>query len=152
MNKELELALKTSIAVGITLTLGKLLKIDSLFYAGIASAICSQIEMKESIRAGIGRIYGTIVGAILGVSCFYFFPRNIISMTIGIFIIVYTSYKYLKTAQANIASIVFLGIMLEIKPNETPIYYFFHRVLDTSLGVMIAIFVSNFRLISNKRV
>jgi len=31
MIKELELALKTSIAVGLTLTLGKLLKIDSLF-------------------------------------------------------------------------------------------------------------------------
>jgi len=73
-------------------------------------------------------------------------------MTIGVFVIVYTSYKYLKTAQANIASIVFLGIMLEIKPNETPIFYFFHRVIDTSLGVVIAIFVSNFRLLSSKRV
>lgn len=145
MSKERELAIKVATAVGITLIVGKLLKIDSLFYAGIAAAICAQIETEKTMKAGIGRIYGTIVGAILGVICFYFFPNNIITIVIGIFIIVYVSYKYLKTAQANIAAIVFLGIMLQIKPEETPLYYFFHRVIDTSLGVVIAVLVSDFR-------
>lgn len=147
MNKELELAFKTSVAVGLTLLTGKLLKIDSLFYAGIAAAICSQIEYKESVKHGIGRIYGTIVGAVLGVTCYYYFPRSNLTITIGIFIIVFISYKYLKTSQANIAAIVFLGIMLEISPSKTPLFYFFNRVLDTSLGVVIAVFVSNIRLV-----
>lgn len=146
MNKELELALKTSASVGLSLLVGKLLKIDSLFYAGIAAAICSQIEYKDSVKQGIGRIYGTIVGAILGVTCFYYFPRNNLTITLGIFVIVFLSYKYLKVAHANIASIVFLGIMLEINPSKTPLFYFFHRVLDTSLGVVIAVFISNIRL------
>lgn len=143
MTKELELAIKTSISVGLSLLIGKVLKIDSLFYASIAAAICSQIEYKSSLKQGIGRVYGTIVGAILGVSFYYYLPRNIIAMAFGIFVIVYTSYKYLKTSQANIAAIVFLGIMLEIQPQKTPIFYFIHRVLDTSLGVVIAVFVSN---------
>lgn len=147
MNKELELALKTSLAVGFSLITGKLLKVDSLFYTGIAAAICSQIEYRESIKHGIGRIYGTIVGASLGILCFYYLPNNFFTISLGIFIIVFVSYKYLKTAQANIASIVFLGIMLQITSSKTPILYFFHRVTDTSLGVVIAVFVSNIRLV-----
>lgn len=143
MTKELELAIKTGTAVGLSLLIGKILKIDSLFYASIAAAICSQIEYKSSLKQGIGRVYGTIVGAILGVSFYYYLPRNIIAMVFGIFIIVFISYKYLKTSQANIAAIVFLGIMLEIQPQKTPVFYFIHRVLDTSLGVVIAVFVSN---------
>lgn len=143
MTKELELAIKTSIAVGLSLFIGKLLKIDSLFYSSIAAAICSQIEYKSSLKQGIGRVYGTIVGAILGVSFYYYLPRNILAIGLGIFIIVFISYKYLKTSQANIAAIVFLGIMLEIQPQKTPVFYFIHRVADTSLGVVIAVFVSN---------
>lgn len=143
MTKELELAIKMSISVGLSLIIGKLLKIDSLFYAAIAAAICSQIEYKSSLKQGIGRIYGTIVGAVLGVSFYYYLPRNILAMVFGIFIIVFISYRYLKTSQANIAAIVFLGIMLEIQPQKTPVFYFIYRVMDTSLGVIIAVFISN---------
>lgn len=152
MRKELELALKTSLSVGLTLIIGKILNLHSLFYATIAAAICSQIEYKESVRAGIGRIYGTIVGAILGISCYYIFPRNTLTITIGIFVIVFLSYKYLKTAQANIASIVFLGIMLEISNEKTPVFYFFHRIIDTSVGVIVAVIIANLRFfLSNKQ-
>lgn len=149
MSNETQLAIKTGLSVGLTLFIGKILKIDSLFYAGIAAAICSQVEVKATMKQGLGRISGTIVGAFLGILIFYNLPHNVIVMGLGVTIIVYISYKYLKIAQANIASIVFLGILLENTHHLTPFLYFFHRVLDTSLGVVIAVFVSNIRLTKN---
>lgn len=149
MSNETQLAIKTGLSVGLALFIGKILKIDSLFYAGIAAAICSQVEVKATMKQGLGRISGTIVGAFLGILIFYNLPHNVVVMGTGVTIIVYISYKYLKIAQANIASIVFLGILLENTHHLTPFSYFFHRVLDTSLGVVIAVFVSNIRLTKN---
>ena len=143
MSNEMELALKTGGSVALTLIIGNIIKIDSLFYASIAAAICSQVEVKATMKNGLGRINGTIVGAFLGILMFYNFPHNSIVLGIGVTVIVFISYRYLKVAQANIASIVFLGIMLENTHHLTPFLYFFHRVMDTSLGVVIAILVSN---------
>lgn len=143
MSKEMELALKAGLSVGITLLIGKIFKIDSLFYASIAAAICSQVEYKKSFDAGLGRILGTIVGALIGCTFFYLLPKNEFFMGVGVFLIFYLTNKYIKFSQAAIGSVVFLGILLGIQPQKTPVGYFVHRVLDTSIGVVVALVISN---------
>jgi uncharacterized membrane protein YgaE (UPF0421/DUF939 family) len=152
--KELEKSIKTGISVGITIFLGRLLKIDSLFYAGIAAVICSQVDNIESIKTGRGRIYGTFIGASVGLLCYKYLPANPLILALGTCFIVYITKKYLKMSQSNIACIVFLGIMVNLQAGKTPDSYVVNRMIDTSLGVLVSIAVSHisfFKLNKNKK-
>jgi uncharacterized membrane protein YgaE (UPF0421/DUF939 family) len=140
--KEMEKSLKTGLSVVITVLLGKLFKIDSLFYAGIAAVICSQVDNIESIKVGIGRIYGTFIGALVGVIFYNYFADSILMLGIGCMIIVFITQKYLKMSQSNIACVVFLAIMVNID-GTNPDHYIIHRITDTTVGVIVSIIVSH---------
>lgn len=144
--KEIEKSLKTGLSVAITVILGKLFKIDSLFYASIAAVICSQVDNIESIKVGIGRIYGTFIGALVGVVFYNYFTDSILMLGIGCMIIVFITQKYLKMSQSNIACIVFLAIMVNID-GTNPDHYIIHRITDTTLGVVVSIVVSHLKLV-----
>ncbi len=144
--KVLEKSIKTGIAVGLTIFLGKIFKIDSLFFAGIAAVICSQVDNIESIKVGIGRISGTFIGALVGVLCYKYLPTNILVLALGTMFIVFVTNKYLKIGQSNIACIVFLAIMVNLQGDKTPNFYVINRVLDTSLGVVVSVLISQFKI------
>ncbi len=144
--KILEKSLKTGVAVSLTIFLGKLLKIDSLFFAGIAAVICSQVDNIESIKVGIGRISGTFIGALIGSLCYKYLPANFLVLGLGTMFIVFVTNKYLKIGQSNIACIVFLAIMVNLKGDKTPNFYVINRVLDTSLGVIVSVLISQLKI------
>lgn len=144
--KEIEKSIKTGLSVAITVMLGKVFKIDSLFYAGIAAVICSQVSNIDSIKVGIGRIYGTFIGALVGVVFYHYFSDNSLMLGLGCMVIMYITQKYLKMSQSNIACIVFLAVMVNIDGNE-PDHYITHRIIDTSLGVLVSVAVSHLNFI-----
>lgn len=144
--KVLEKSLKTGISVGLTILIGKILQIDSLFFAGIAAVICSQVDNIESIKVGVGRITGTFIGALVGTLCYKYLPANFIVLALGTMFIVFITNKYLKIGQSNIACIVFLAIMVNLNEDKTPNFYIINRVLDTSLGVVVSVLVSQFKV------
>lgn len=149
MRDSLRISIITAVSIFLTLFIGRLLGINSLFYAGIASAVVSQTCYKEVFRLGIKRIYGTIVGAGMGILFYNHLPQSITSFAVGIFIIVYICSEILK-APANMACIVFLAISTNLD-NISGEFYAIHRVLDTSLGVISALVVAFvFRTLEDK--
>jgi len=149
MTDSLRLAIITSGSIFITLFIGNMIGINSLFYASIAAAVVSQTCYKEVFKLGVKRIYGTIIGAGIGILFFNTFPRSIASYAVGIFIIVYICSGILKVP-ANMACIVFLAISTNLN-NISGEYYALHRVLDTSLGVVSAFGVTFvFRTLEDK--
>lgn len=149
MKDSLRISIITAVSIFITLFIGRLLGINSLFYAAIAAAVVSQTCYKEVFRLGIKRIYGTIIGAGMGILFYNHLPQSITSFALGIFIIVYICSEVLK-APANMACIVFLAISTNLD-NISSEYYALHRVLDTSLGVTSALVVAFvFRTLEDK--
>lgn len=142
----LEKSIKTGLSLGITISLGKLLNIESLFFAGIAAVICSQVKNIESIKVGIGRLYGTFIGAAFGIVFYKFFSASTFILTLGCTSIVFISQKFLKMSQSNIACVVFLAIMLNLEGKKDADYYALHRIFDTLLGVVVSIIVSHFKI------
>lgn len=144
--EELEKSIKTGLSLGITILIGNLLNIDSLFFAGIAAVICSQVKNIESIKVGIGRLYGTFIGASFGILFYEFFPANTLVLALGCTLIVFITQKFLKMSQSNIACVVFLAIMLNLEGKKDADYYALHRIFDTSLGVIVSIIVSHIKI------
>lgn len=142
MSDHLIKAIKSGLAVGMSLFLGQLFNIESLFFAAIAAVIATQPTGKATVKIGVGRVYSTLIGALAGGFFFAYVPMNPALMGLTIALLVFTCQGFLKMSQSNIASIVFLGILVNLDPQVAPADYVLHRTIDTSLGVIVAILVS----------
>lgn len=140
MKENLKISIMTGLSILLALYIGRDMGIDSLFYASIAAAVVAQNSHKEVFKLGIKRIYGTVVGAVIGIFFYYYLPHEFYSYALGIGIITYICSSILK-APANMACIVFMAMSLNIRDVSVD-YYAIHRILDTGIGVFSALSVA----------
>ena len=57
------LALAAALAVGIAILLALLLRLQAVYWAGISAFVCVQASHPQSLRKGVHRIIGTLLGA-----------------------------------------------------------------------------------------
>lgn len=141
--------IKTAIAVFISIVLSKLFKMEYPFYAAIAAIISMQSSVEESFKAGRNRMFGTFIGAVVGFACALISPGNAFVSAIGIVIVIYICNLLKWKESSSIGGVVFLAIMLNLKGNS-PLWYSINRLLDTFLGIIVAITV-NYFIIPPKR-
>ncbi|CEN92754.1 membrane protein [[Clostridium] sordellii] len=132
--------IKTGIAVMICLLLGKFL-VQKLFYCAIACVISVQDTVKGSMKVGLNRVKGTIVGGIIGFLFALIQPGEPVLCGIGIMLTIYTC-NMLKISSVVVSCVTFLAIHLGVG-TYNPAYYSIHRVIDTSVGVIIGV-VTNY--------
>jgi uncharacterized membrane protein YgaE (UPF0421/DUF939 family) len=135
-------ALSVGTAVAICIMLTNRLSFDSPFYSSIAAIITMQIDYKQSFVKGILRVLGTVMGAVLAMFLVALSINNPIIIGLGITSIVYITKRFSIKGIANVAGIVFVAIMFNIRPSTTPLNYAMFRVVDTFLGVMSSTVVS----------
>ncbi|MHB8074210.1 FUSC family protein [Desulfosporosinus fructosivorans] len=132
--------IKTGIAVALCIWIAQLLKFEYPFYSAIAAVIAMQATIEGSLRAGIQRMKGTIVGAVTG----YVFALAMVNSPwwtgLGL-IVTMTIVKFMKWPEAmNIASIVFIAISVQL--TGKPLDYAVNRIIDTALGIIVAYLVN----------
>lgn len=135
--------IKTAIAVCICILISKLLKMEYPFYAAIAAIVTMQNSVTGSYKAGRQRILGTFVGALVGMVCASIQRGSAIVSALGIIIVIYFCNKLKWNKSTSIACIVFTAIMLNIG-NKAPFLYAFNRLLDTFIGINVALIVNHF--------
>lgn len=135
--------IKTAIAVFISIILSKLFKMEYPFYAAIAAIISMQSSVEESFKTGRNRMLGTSIGAAVGFVCALINPGNAFVSAIGIVIVIYLCNLIKWKEASSIGGVVFLAIMLNLKGNN-PLWYSINRLLDTFLGIIVAIAVNYF--------
>lgn len=134
--------IKTAISVFVCIAILKLFTNSSPFYACIASIITMQSTVESSIETGFNRMTGTIIGALVGV-IFSYIPFNHMVITgAGIVIVIYLTTMLKKKESVSIACIVYLAIMVNIK-ETTPLIYSSLRVLETFLGITVAVIINS---------
>jgi uncharacterized membrane protein YgaE (UPF0421/DUF939 family) len=131
--------IKTGIAVMICILLGKYL-VQKLFYCAIACVISVQDTVKGSMKVGLNRVKGTIVGGIIGFLFALIQPGEPILCGLGVMLTIYVC-NMLKINSVVVACVTFLAIHLGVG-TYNPAYYSFHRVIDTSVGVIIGVVVN----------
>lgn len=134
--------IKTGIAVIICVLMGNLF-LDNTFFAVIACVISMQNTVKASLRSGMNRISGTIIGGIIGFIFASISPGNSILCGLGIMSIIYICNLLGIAPCTNVACVTFSAIQLGVG-TASPIEYSVHRVIDTSAGVLIGILVNYF--------
>lgn len=132
--------IKTGIAVMICVLIGNLF-LDNAFFAVIACVISMQNTVKASLKTGINRISGTIVGGIVGFIFALISPGNPILCGLGIMTTIYVCNLLGLRLGTNVACVTFSSIQLAVG-TANPIEYSLHRVIDTGVGVLIGIIVN----------
>lgn len=128
-----------------------ILKREDPMFACIAAIIVMQSTVADSVSIGKSRIYGTAMGAFVGLAflglnlCLPYKWFNIILCTVGVIALIYVCNILKLQNAASISVITFLVIMISIGHNS-PFLYAFNRLLDTGIGIVVSLTVN--RLIS----
>lgn len=135
--------IKTALSVGICIILLRMLKFDSAFYACIAAVITMQTTVENSFKTGKNRLIGTTIGTIIGIIFSYIAPHSTILTVIGISLIIYITNILHENKSTNIACVVFLAIMINLK-NISPLHYGINRFIETAIGIIVAVIVNRY--------
>jgi uncharacterized membrane protein YgaE (UPF0421/DUF939 family) len=137
--------IKTAIAVFICVIVSKIFRFEYPFYVAIAAVIAMQSSVADSFKAGKNRMLGTFIGALIGLFMALIKPGNAFLIGIGIVIVIYLCNLLKWKDSISIACIVFAAIMLNLK-EENPWLYSLNRLIDTFVGIGIAVLVNYFIL------
>jgi uncharacterized membrane protein YgaE (UPF0421/DUF939 family) len=125
------------------------------FLACTAAVICMQDSMEKSFKSGRNRLAGTGIGALLGMIFLYidaFFGNAylvIAMIALGVVVLIATCNLLGLKDSIVIGCVVFLIIALEQTGND-PLISSVQRLLDTAVGVVIAIGINHFVKNPNK--
>ncbi len=148
---------KTSLAVFCCLFLKEFIGETGVIQAAISAMICMKATQTDTIKTGVVRIIGTIIGGSIGY--IYLLLQNVIHLsadwevwihyiTIPIFIIVCIYLCNLLKVQdaSTICSVVFLLVVLGFVDGSKieTINYVVLRVVATLLGIVITMLINRF--------
>ncbi len=143
---------KTALAVFLSFTFSHFRSADALpFYSAIAAIICTKNDVNESIEIGLNRILGTFIGGFVGFLYLLFVKKNLtneienyflLSVIMAFLIWIVSSME--KPNAISIMCIVLASVSINhAGENFGAIDFAVNRVLDTLVGVVIAILVNS---------
>jgi uncharacterized membrane protein YgaE (UPF0421/DUF939 family) len=142
--------IKTALSVFICLLFFEAINRDKALFACMAAVMCVQNTIEDSMKIGISRIIGTIIGGLSGALILYivntFFDDRILIIIIplGIMILIKLCVTIKMKQAVSICCIVFLVITISMNHEEGYILYTYNRVLDTTIGILIALLVNKY--------
>lgn len=132
--------IKSGIAVTLCVMAGKYI-VQNPMYSVVGCIISMQDTVSGSLKSGFNRIKGTIIGGIIGFLMLLIKPGDPILCGIGVITTIYICNILKLNTAIVVANVTFASIYLGVIDND-PAIYSFHRVLDTSIGVMTGIGVN----------
>ncbi len=133
--------IKTALAVTLCIIISKLFNVTTAFYACIAAVISMENTVSYSYRAGLNRMLGTILGALVGLIFSLIRPGNALLAGLGIVIVIALCNQFKWKKSITIACTVFCIIMVNLN-GRNPLEYSIVRALDTLLGIVVSIVVN----------
>ncbi len=115
--------------------------VENPMYAGVACLVSIQDTVKGSVKLGLNRMKGTILGGIIGFICILISPGNALLCGLGSMATIYGCTALNIKSGIIVSSVTFLSIHLGVI-TSTPLEYSIYRVLDTSIGVIIGIIIN----------
>lgn len=148
--------IKTSLSVFICLLLFESINRENSIFACIAAVICMQNTVVDSVEKGIARVIGTIIGGVVGALVLFivntFINENILIFIIplGIMLLIQICVTINMKQSVVICCVVYLSVMITKNHDEGYLLYTINRVLDTSIGILIALLVNKYVEIPEK--
>lgn len=134
---------KTALSVALCIALSQFLNRQDIFYAAIAAVMAMQSSVSDSFKAGKNRMLGTMFGAFIGLIFALIHPDDVLLCGIGVILIIYVCDLLDWNKSITISCTVFLVIMLNLN-GRSPVSYSMSRIIDTFIGITIAVLVNYF--------
>lgn len=125
------------------------------FYTAIAAIQCIQPYWMNTRKMCVNRIFGTLNGAFWGLitlliemyvlqNQYRLVMMGVVSLSI--LAVMYTAVLLEKRTVVYFSCVVYLSIVMIHMGDEKPLLFVANRVLDTLIGILIAVIISNFAL------
>lgn len=121
---------------------------NSLF-AAIAAVICVQSTVENSLKIGLNRLIGTLLGGTISLILLYIIKDIHLQsylpliVAIGVSLVIYICNLIKKPSACSISSITLMSILITQSSNN-PLTYSVHRTVETAFGVIIAILINKY--------
>lgn len=146
---------KSAIAVGLCFLIYMIRGTGIPFYSAIAAVLCMQPEMEDSWSKGKSRCIGTLLGGIAGLLALMFFQQYIpmekdwlryICISILIIPLIYSTIVLKQPSSSYLSCVVFMSITISHIGDESPATFAMYRMLDTFIGIFVALAVNAFHI------
>ena len=132
--------IKTSSAVFFSVLVSDLIHLEYPFFTAIAAIFTIESAKDTPLNAGKIRMSGSIIGALVGVALVYIKPGNAVLCGLGMMIVIYVCSIFNWDKAIAIAGVIFMAIMLN--PDiKNPLKYSISRILNTFIGIVIAVLI-----------
>ena len=141
---------KTVIAVFLSAMIG-FLRDQPPFYSMIAAILCMQKDRQKGVQLAVNRTIGTLIGGAFGLvlllieqntplkapTLFYY-----LVVSLCVIPLIYITVLIKKSSGSYITCVVFLSITVSHVTDVNPYLFVFNRVLDTLVGIFLALAVN----------
>lgn len=135
--------IKTVFAVILTLIIANIVGLNSPILAGVAAIMTMESSVSESFVTGKNRMFGTILGGLIGLIASYIAPGNYLLIAVGLIIIISICNFFGWEKAVRMAMVVFLVIVTGYGEGNQ-FNYAFNRTLDTLVGVIVGTAINFF--------
>lgn len=133
-------SVRTACAAVAAMLLARLLKLPESYWAPISTIVVIQSTIPP-VTLGWQRFVGTALGAVVGASIATFFHTNAAIYAVGILLCGLLAYS-LRVGSAYRFAAITLSIVLLIPRAHVPWIIAWHRFLEVSLGVVVALLIT----------
>jgi uncharacterized membrane protein YccC len=136
-----KMALKIAVAATISFVIAQALRAEYSFYAVIAAIIVMGSTAGSTLNLGLQRIIGTIIGAITGAIFSVVLGNTFWSLGINVFLAIFLSSVWKLNEAAKLAG--YVSAIVILNQSQHPWLYAWNRLLETILGIAVALVVSH---------
>ena len=136
----LQLAARAASSAALAVALAQLLRLEYPIYALIGAVIVIDLSAARTRELALQRIAGTVIGAAVGVALSVSLASNPWTIALGIFVSMYLCHPLRLHGAEKVTGYVCGIVMLDHA--GAPLLYAGHRLVETLLGVGVAILVS----------
>ena len=142
--------IKTVIAAFLSAMIG-FLRGQPPFYSMIAAILCMQKDHQKGVQVALNRTVGTFIGGAFGLILLLIeqntplmahTPLYYLIVSLCIIPLIYVTVLIKKSSASYITCVVFLSITVSHVTDSNPYLFVFNRVLDTLVGIFLALAVN----------
>ena len=136
----LQLSLRAAVAAGSAVAISEFLELQYPLLALLAAVIVMDLSPSKTRRLALQRLAGTLLGATLGATLSAYLPAGPLATGFSVLAAMLLSHVVLAREAAKLAGYV-SGIVV-LGHGEQPWSYALYRLIETLLGVGMAVLVS----------